>query len=271
MPRLEQHSRVWRRHLLEVSKVITGAVLNGEQAFAASDGSYWDIYDSCLNESTPQEDSAQSISFDKYFKPVLPDGVNLGQYIEGVLGQKPNGGVGIEVGGPGSNLFAGFKLGLFKATAGITLGDQRTADKKIRDIERNHKVITGNLLDEGCKQRVRKWRGDQQIDVVFERMVAGLACLPMNSTILFEEVNYWFQTLSPNGVMFIQVPNLIHPLLEPWKQKVESETDRKVGITFTGNGSEAASYNLLRINRVPGAPNSLPFLNLRERKQLGLL
>ena len=70
-------------------------------------------------------------NFSLTFSPLLEHrGKTLRFFVEESLEKKRGKAVGIEFGGPGSNLFAGFTRGFFAKTLGVALTDMRDLEKK---------------------------------------------------------------------------------------------------------------------------------------------
>lgn len=223
----------------------------------------WPVYDSSLEET-------RAHSFAASFKSVLPEEFRdrqwpMKEYIHDLFQEKKENSeplLAIEVGGPGSVVFLGFEEGYFEKTAGITLADGRTTQDSWRDEKRNHSVIEGDLQTEKVKRAVDKWRGDRKIDLVFERMSGGLALLPRDPYHLAKEFSHWYDLLNEGGVMFVQIPVIMEPVLAEWEQKVREETGGTIE-TSSSNDSDG-DWWVMRLNKHPGAPEKLPLLTFRE-------
>lgn len=220
----------------------------------------WDIYDSHLDNSS--DDSP----FQATFACLLPESESsLISYIERLLSRKRGAAIGIEFGGPGSNLFGDFPKGFFRQTAGVTLTDVRTESAEARDNERHHSVITGNMFSSKTRQDVAKWLEGRKADVIFERMGGGIRLVPREPRFLAEIANNWYQMLAEGGVMFMQIPSVLVPVMEAWKNFVEQKypdqiqiqqklhlVDPLAGVLF--------NEGLMRLNKLKGAPANLPLL-----------
>lgn len=235
------------------------------------EGVLWEIYDSHLNELSDYCDS----SFQITFACLLPEGeFSLKDYIERLLTRKRGAAIGIEFGGPGSNLFGDFSNGFFRQTAGVTLVDVRTDSSRERDDERRHTVIAGNMFSSQTQQKVAKWLSGRKADVIFERMDGGLHLVPRDPRFLAEIANTWYQMLAEGGVMFIQIPRVLVPAIEAWKNFVEQkypdqiqvqEKFCRVDYQFLG---VQHSEGLMRLNKLTGAPANLPLLPPRIVRDL---
>lgn len=253
--RLNEHTRSQK----------TTARKTADERFVAPDKS-WGVYDCLLDESTPCKPS-----FAASFLPVLPSEYReserpMADYIETYFqNRKENGDtlLALEIGGPGSALFTGVKEGFFAKTAGITLVDGRDPDERIAENEQlNHTVLEGNFRTPRVKEKVDAWREERKVDFIIERMCDGLKLLPRDPFYLAEEFSYWYELLNEEGVMFIQLPMIVEPLLADWEQRVLEETDGTIEMAMSNEGY--GEWWAMRLNKHAGAPEKLPFLSPRE-------
>lgn len=255
-------------------QAIVGAALEATQYHQAveermpGETAGWTIYDSYLDN--PWDDS----SFQITFACLLPEGeFSLKGYIERLLTRKIGAAIGIEFGGPGSNLFGDFSQGFFRQTAGVTLADIRTDSTKKRDDEHHHTVIAGNMFSSQTQQEVANWLSGRKADVIFERMNGGLNLVPQEPRFLAEIANNWYQVLTEGGVMFIQIPSVLVPVMETWKDFVEQkypdqiQVQQKLRLAPSTLGVYV-NEGLMRLNKLKGAPANLPLLPPRTVRDL---
>lgn len=142
------------------------------------------IYDAPLEDNSFREDS----TFESTFRYALPVGAGtLRWYIEESLQAKKGKAVGIEFGGPGSALFAGFSKGFFARSLGVTLADLRVKlqpNPTNEDDTRHHEVLEGDITYAQTQERVRKWLAGERADLIVERMEGGRLDLPQEPFLL---------------------------------------------------------------------------------------
>ena len=93
----------------------------------------WEIYDSGL------------FRFNEYFKSVIPDGYDsISDYIEDIYKDRKGELIGMELGGPGNNLFADFPKGMFKKTVGVCLNRPNHLDPD--KIAKTHEILEANVF-----------------------------------------------------------------------------------------------------------------------------
>jgi hypothetical protein len=248
--------RAAREHDIAAASGITGQYIDKERA-ALEPGGFtpWGIENSALD--------GDCTSFGAWFESTLPPGTGIRTYIEETL-EPLTTRIGVELGGEGSELFAGFTEGFFDETTGVTLVDGRASSQFYDtvlsdDAERNHDVLEGNALLGSTKQKVDEWLDGRQLSVVFERMYAGVVCLPQDPYILAENANHWYERLAEGGLMFMQVPPGLEPYIDEWEQLIaadERNLDVQVG--------QYEQRKLVRIHKLPGAPKNLPLISARH-------
>lgn len=221
-------------------------------------GKPWSAYDSKL-ESPDTLDGC----FSNTFACVTPPGPTFKEYITTQLKPLPGNRIGIELGGPASNLFSNFPKGFFTRTAGVTLADRRFPFKKLRDWSRRHHVIPGNLLEPSTVDSVENWLDQDSPSLVIQRIGGGIKLLPRDPFIFGTQLGYWYRQLSTPGLMFMQVPSVLEPLIDPWMEKVQQEAGASLDVACAYN-PDTWAWKVLRVNKFPGAPNSLPLLTARE-------
>jgi hypothetical protein len=148
-------------------------------------------------------------SFNERFKKLVPEGyADMKEYIEAILKEKSGIAVGVEIGGPGSQLFSEFTNHFFQETIGCTLTDDRAIDTKKSDTERNHFVVEGNAFSsEGYRDLKEKLNG-KKVNVFLERMQGGLPAYTYSNylTALFDR---YYNLLDNHAVLFIQLPHIV--------------------------------------------------------------
>jgi len=158
-------------------------------------------------------------TFDGTFRRVLPEGeTSLRGYIEKELASRKGKAVGIEFGGPGRELFAGFSEGFFQKTAGVPLVDPRRtvfSDAKAIDAERHHQIISGDILSEKTYERLNEWLDGDKADLILERMMAGWKNMPNEPFTVGKLFQRGYGLLGEGGLMFLEVPREWEPLATP--------------------------------------------------------
>lgn len=214
-------------------------------------------------------------SFESWFRPVLPFGsTDMRAYVEDTLAPFEKR-VGLELGGVGSNLFAGFSQGYFDTSAGVNLTDTRihrvypqfSAQKIDSDNQRNHHVIPGNILDDITKERVLTWLNGAKAAFIVERMYAGIYSLPKEPFYMSQEVGFWYNdVLAQGGLIFAQVPHAFTPYIKQWEAYCKENHSTTVDVQV----NKYDEKNVVRMHKLTNDP--LPLLNARdvireERKQ----
>ncbi len=203
-------------------------------------------------------------SLSETFQMVLPDGSHgLKNYIESMLAQKKGRIVAVELGGIGSRLFAGFSERFIGRSLAISLTDYRTESERKSDSGRAHDVIAGDLFKEQTQKQALKWAGDDGVDLLFERLLGGIGFIPNEPYILIELLNKWYGALNDGGLMFIQVPTNLDPLMGEWLKECApfaSDVEIQYSRGFVdGNPMDASA---LRIRKRAGASKKVPQLPL---------
>lgn len=213
-------------------------------------------------------------SFQGMFRDVLPyesGGGSMRRYIERTLEKRRGNAIGIEFGGTGSGIFGEFTPGFFKESIGVTLVDHvkaRPADHEQRtqkDRERNHEVIESDIFSDGLYKLLEERLRGEKVDFIVERMAAGLESVPPGPYLVGKFLNAWYRLLREEGLLFAQVPVEMNPLLRPWTDMIRDryreviEVASEVGYE-DGGGSKPS---VLRLRKLPGAPEELPLLDPR--------
>jgi len=149
-------------------------------------------------------------SYERDFAEVLKPYKNFSEYIKGNYGEKKGDLIGIELGGPGVNLFDGFEWDTFSKTAGFTL-------KKLPEykVDLNHEVIEADVFSRNQKSE-RSWtqvidwvRKNGRPDFIVERMVGPLFEI-REAKLFLLILDRWYRILSDGGSMFIEVPKKLN-------------------------------------------------------------
>lgn len=221
------------------------------------DGAYWDVYDSPLAE------------YDRSFKDVL-EGKTFQQFIETHYTDKQGNLVGMELGGPGHNLFQGFKEGLFRETVGVTLNDIRKESDKKEDVTRNHQVIEADVFlrkpqMKGYEQfPVRQFRTIEDWvkqhgnpDIIIERMLGGLDMI-RRKEIFLSILDRWYTLLSDEGTIFFEAPRNDTKGVTLLEYSKELESIENVAtLEFRSNKNQNPIRPFAYIRKLKGAPTSL--------------
>jgi hypothetical protein len=238
---------------------------------------YWSYYDSRL--VSEWEDEPDVESYHSAFMRVLPDmpgeKKDLKKYIEEVLVHKNGRAIGIDIGGHGSRVFSEFTKGFFARSAGVTLTDLRKRmpnNPTSADTRRHHKVLTGDLLVEKTYNNLDTWLKGEKADLIFERLLGGMRGIPKEPHLLASVLEKWYERLGEGGVMFIQVPGLLIPLLKPWQAEVRRQYPKQLEIQIAeGPVDTVPPYMIttMRLRKLAGAPEKLPMLDSRTVRKLG--
>jgi len=207
-------------------------------------------------------------SFSNFFKEVVPpEYENLQTYIEEALKGRRGNAVGIEFGGPGSELFAGFSEGFFKQTLGICLVDSRdlmSPDPRPRDKARNHEVISGNMFDSATYETLNERLHGGRVDVIFERLLGGIDLVPREPHMIGSTLQNWYKLLNEGGVLFAQVPEDFSNFVYALQLKLRSENVKGLEISAARNKALSSfSSFALRLRKLQNAPGDLSLLDLR--------
>lgn len=205
-------------------------------------------------------------TYDYVFRAFAPPGQDVRQYIERYLSEKTGEVIALDVGGPGSEAMYDFSPGFLTQSFGMALTDKRPDDKKARDLTRGHDIIPGDITAQGSEEEQSVWtRLDERlqgkkVDITFIRMGHGNEALPQIPYTMMELLNNVYTRTSETGIIMMQVPPLMHPLLEPWVAKVQQEHAEGMAVRT----SEKIHGTYLEIKKNPGAPENIPVLSARE-------
>ncbi|MEK9153958.1 MAG: hypothetical protein AAB798_00635 [Patescibacteria group bacterium] len=194
---------------------------------------------------------------------------SLQQYIENALMDKKGKAIGIELGGIGSTLFSEFTPGFFEKSIGITLTDHRQKkwfdfDKiKKRDQSINHTVMIGDVLDRNTLRPIAEWLDGDKVDLIIERMAVGLNLIPAEPYLLADVIQSWYRLLSDGGLMLIQVPVALNPILDAWGRMLQKKCRDTLEVQYNlGDRDETLFHaSAIRILKLHNAPLELPLLD----------
>lgn len=212
----------------------------------------WAVY------NTPLQDDRRSIrySFDGFFKGTIPGKESLKTYVEGNLEDRAGAAIGIEFGGIGSALFAGFTEGFFARSLGVTLTD--TSRGSNIHSPKGHEMLFGDLRDEATEGNVDQWLQSQKADLIVERMLGALKHMPKDPYYIARFISKWYSLLSETGLMFVEIPRFMDVLARPWMKHVAQETGGTIDLSFRRGKPLNSRF---RIQKLPGAPAELPSLD----------
>ena len=226
------------------------------------------VYDEPLEDHTYRSDS----TFENTFRYILPPGAGtLRWYIEESFEGKKGKAIGIEFGGPGSALFAGFSKGFFARSLGVTLTDVRgklNPDPTVRDKERHHDILEGDITFPQTYERIGTWLSGEKTDLIIERMEGGRLYIPEEPVLLGQIFSKWYGMLAENGIILAQTSSWMRPLLHAWREKIISEYGDTVDVGYVADPKNADVFDALRLRKLPGAPNQLPMLDLRIVREI---
>lgn len=235
----------------------------------------WEIKDSSL------DDLGDKNSYEETFRKVVPPGFkNLRSYVETVLADRRGHAVGIDLGGPGRrvfsrrNWFRGFRRGFFERSLGLTLVDHRSEIEKLEDTMVGHDILEGNLLNPESGKIIERWLSGRKADVIFERLAGGLAYegTPADPYLILDRVQSWYSMLAPNGLMFLQVPEVMRPLMPGIVERISQIPTLQImydpRISRRSQNSARPDqvdhvHHAMSVRKFPGAPESVQLLSPR--------
>lgn len=212
-------------------------------------------------------------SFAESFEAVIPDKEKQGNQDMGLvryLRQHFPHGVNVlfEAGGPASKLASTLRNHItIKESKGATLTDLRNPVAQLEDTSRHHSVVEGNIFDTTNNFGLETG----SVDVFIERMGAAIQqekgldspTVPQNIYAIADIASHWYSLLSERGVMFVQLPRIVAPILHGYihmlQQHFPQQFEIQAGMTKGKN-----KWLMLRLQKLPGAPETLPMLTHRQ-------
>lgn len=214
-------------------------------------------------------------SFADTFGPILPEGVeSMREYIEGMLSEKKGHAIGIEFGGIGSALFSDFTPGFFEKSLGVTLVDHRQEFKPdptfARDERIHHTVHESDIFSPRLTAYLDTWLGGRKVDFVIERMAKGLEFVPEEPLVLAKKLQEWWSMLEVGGIMMVQVPVQLNSVFEQWAEMVRHAHSTVLDLEYSlgTNDGLPGNSSVLRVRKLPGAPEMLPVLDARAVRDI---
>lgn len=187
--------------------------------------------------------------------------IDFKNYLVEVLGDRVGSATGIDFGGPGRRLFQDLP-GVFARSAGVLLHDHPTASST----PPNHTIFEGDMLSLDTHKRINQWLAGAKADVIFERVSGGhIGVKPLRLNTM--TLSWWYSILNDNGVMFFEIPYLPGVKsrgVDAWEQFQQWE--KHINDNYSGEISVFSKLNLVRLNKLPGAPEKLPLLKQLDKK-----
>lgn len=272
------------KHSLEKRENVT-QLSRAEQRAVVERNFVW--IDSPL-ESDPHDTDPRSDTIAESFRKLLPGRErNVKNYIEQTLKERAGKAIGIEFGGPGSELFRGFSKGFFEKSLGVTLLDHRYSRAEVlgeeyvedqglsgeemlgaeQDTAIHHTLLQGDILTDETYERVNEWLHGRKASLIIERMGCGLGFLPEDEFLAGELIARWYELLDEGGIMFIQVPVEINHVFNVWASTVSVQHPETLMLSFDigrTNAMPTTEQTVLMLQKLKGAPDHLPLLTSRE-------
>lgn len=263
-PRTYLGGKAFRKRALDFSKSVSKERIQGE----TENPRWWDIRDSSLEGMFDKD------SFQRTFEDVVPPNQPLlRRYIETTLADRRGSAIGIELGGPGSKLFSGFSKGFFERTLGVTLKEKRNPKRTLQDDLSHHFVREANLLDDESTAVIKNWLNGRKADVIIERMAGALSYggTPVDPHFVLRRVSEWYKMLSVGGLMFLQIPEKMRPIMPMVMEKLSKVPELEV--RYDPRASERPSqrdhmHHAVSIHKLSGAPDTIPLLDPRKIREL---
>lgn len=202
---------------------------------------------------------SEIITYERDFHDVLSPFESFNEFLKKVYASKKGQLIGIELGGPGVNLFEGFERDIFKKTAGITLKKLPEHEGKI-----NHEVIEADVFLRDS-QGGRSWNTvldwvekNGKPDFIIERMVGPLGSIRDKQFFLMI-LDRWYKILNENGCMFIQLPKIIsmNDYSNIFSHLREKFADQKIALEARVGFGEETGLNVFYLRKLENAPDSL--------------
>ena len=223
-----------------------------------NDSMGWKYYDSPVEK------------FDDRFNEVLPGGLlSLSEYIEEFYTNRKGELIGMELGGPGINLFEGLSPDYFKKTVGVTL----VVPEKSNTVSEKHTILKADVFhkahdrDSGLPgfQEVENFtKKNGKADILIENMIGGN--VGDNPDLFIMYLLRWYKLLNEEGTMFISSSPMgirsrilcqskINLFLGSLNKFVDFQFESNIDIDFF-----LPIAQTLRLRKLKGAPDNLDML-----------
>ena len=224
------------------------------------------VYDSPL-ETPPEGWIGDTVSFEHSFLGVLPKGQRLQSYIESELVSKEERR-GVEFGGPGSAAFSTFPKDFWTQTIGVTLTDQRSVKTKVLDEWGHHEVMRGDITKPETYNRLSQRMNGKRADLVLVRLAGGWRSLPQEPYAIGKMFESWYEMLAEGGILFSDIPRELRPLALAWIRVINEQ--KGLGVAYWEGKRPIEIYDAVRLNKLKGAPEKLPSLDLQTIRNISL-
>lgn len=187
----------------------------------------------------------------------------LRKYIERELDFARFHAVAVELGGPGSRWAGDFTPGFFERTYGLTLADIRTDEQRTIDSSRNHEVIPGDMFQGDSLQKLEEKVGPKGVHLFMERLALfGMGHIPTEPVFMGEYLRRIYRLQAEKGIVLAQLPldEMFSVATYAWITKLRSK--------YPGKFSASMDGLFYRLQRLPGAPDELPLLSVKEFKRV---
>ncbi len=222
-------------------------------------------------------DSPQ-LSYGETFKNLLPwEGLSFRGYIEIIIKKMKGKALGVDFGGIGSRLFAGFSPKFFTKSIGVTLVDHRKPKDlhfaQQEDAKINHEVLVGNIFDEETYKSLYESLNGEKIDFIISRMAGGLEFVPTEPYTVGKILEIWYELLAEEGVMFVQVPIAFNNLLKVWAERIQKDFKKVIDMQYSLgviDSKPTGRFSAFSLHKLPGAPDKLPLLDPRTVRKTSI-
>lgn len=220
--------------------------INQEKQNHNEDKSPWNRYDSPLDYYDFHDAEG------KLFKVV--------NYLDQEYKEQLGSLIGIELGGPGSQLFEDLnEAPRFKKSLGVTLVDFRDGERKKADQANNHEVLEANIFSSGFIEAGQRYPGFEEVqkwvkrngkaNFIIEHMSGPIDNLDLSDELVFQFcLKRWYELLGESGTMFVQTPFRLEERFPDGLEKALSKVNVELGY-FRGKH--------MKIRRHDGSPDNL--------------
>ncbi|EKD86653.1 MAG: hypothetical protein ACD_37C00204G0003 [uncultured bacterium] len=94
---------------------------------------------------------------------------------------------------------------------------------------------------------------------------------PVDPHFVLRRVSEWYQMLSEGGLMFLQIPEKMRPIMPMVMERLSRVSELEV--RYDSRASERPSqidhvHHAISIHKLPGAPDTIPLLDPRKIREL---